>query len=98
MKTEEILQIVLDINYNILDLDQDNKKEYYQLLLNYISDGCIEYVKFLDVIIWDSDNDERPYINDHEKEDLKTYLLKQIDKKIKSLNEINQILQKGDNT
>ena len=99
MKSSEIIKIVEDINYDILQLDEDGKKSYYNFCLEYVYDGCIDYIKFLGKIIWDSDNDERLYKEIYDeyledgKIDLKEHIISTMNKRIDKLKQIKKILK-----
>lgn len=61
MKDLTPLQVVEDINYLLYKKQGENEILY---ALAFISDGNISYIKFQDEVLWDSDNDERAYIEE----------------------------------
>jgi hypothetical protein len=67
------LQITNDLN---CEAYIDNGKEYY-MPFTYVSMGHECLIEFMGVPIWDSDNDDREWIGEDDKESLRKYLLRQ---------------------
>jgi len=78
----ECLEIVAELNWSILE---DELKEN---TLEFCSNGFCCLIKFLDNIIWSSENEEREFLEDKDDyEPLKEYV-------IKKYNEMIDLLQK----
>lgn len=75
MKTQEIVDLIDDLNINSLG---ENILEYY-LPFEYRTVGwCGSAIYFMGVVIWSDENDEREYLEDSNiKEPLKDYLLRE---------------------
>jgi len=69
INVSEIMEVVSLLNHHLYDeLDKDKNIDigYWMNNLSYklISDGDSHSIKYLGIVIWDSDNDERPYFLD----------------------------------
>lgn len=79
MSTEDIAEVVKEINEHIFEISEDVD---YALWLEHIVLPVGEYVKYAGQYIFDSENDYREYIDYDEgiRQDLKEYLLEEIQK------------------
>jgi hypothetical protein len=90
----EALKVVENINF-LVPFEGTNEKDLFKelYLLKYNSDGYMEWIEFLGKTIWDSDNDEREWLEEeNEKEPLEPFIkkimiyqLKFLNKQLKSL-------------
>lgn len=91
---ENILGVVGEINHELYDKinpDSEQNEDLDYPNLNYESDGTSELVRFMDIIIWCSEDDEREFIeNKNAYEPMKPFLIKKMRKLIEKANKINQ--------
>lgn len=85
----EFLEAIDDLNQEIYEKFGDNY--HYERQFNYTTDGYVDIVNFGEIMIWNSEMDEREWIeekNDYEplKPFLKRMLLQEIDKLIEVKN------------
>ena len=85
----EFLEAVNDLNQEIYERFGDDY--HYERQFNYTTDGFVDIVNFGEIMIWNSELDEREWIeekNDYEplKPFLKRMLLQEIDKLIEVKN------------
>jgi hypothetical protein len=88
MKSWDIINIVSNLNNEIYEQIENNEMNY----LDYLTDGYVEIIEFIGYPIWNSEDDNRKWINDHEREDLETYLRNEITNLIQKLNTINLLI------
>ncbi|BBI90447.1 hypothetical protein HYO65_gp055 [Tenacibaculum phage PTm1] len=80
---EDALKLVEDLNDEVQDR---NGLEYY-MPFEFKSYGWQNSgIYFMGVILWTDENDEREYIGEDTKEDLRTFILREADKILKDLN------------
>lgn len=60
MKEQEVIDIIDKLNTEIYELTEN---EY--IYFNYITNGLVAIIEFLDYPIWNSEIDERNYLNDN---------------------------------
>ena len=48
------------------------------IYLSAISDGWVTVIEFMDIPIWNSDDDERHWFNDEDREDLETFVRREM--------------------
>jgi hypothetical protein len=88
---KEIVRIINEINDNMYDSNPKFFNEY-NCYCEVSSNGLQTIVKFLDICIWDEDNDDRKFNEDaNEYESLESYLREKITKIIKELNKIEVV-------
>lgn len=85
MKSQEIIDIISKLNDEIYKI---TKNEY--IYFNYITNRLVDIIEFLDYPIWNSEIDERKYLNDNNdtQEDLETYLRREVNNFIKDIRKI----------
>jgi hypothetical protein len=85
MKFEEIIKAIERINDKLWE--QTNDECIY---LEYSTNYYYDFVKFLDMVIWSSDNDMRKYIDEENdiQEDLEVYLRREVNKIVDSLRKV----------
>lgn len=70
MKTDDIIKIIDSINYDLFELNGEQID--FDLSLEY---SYCHIIKFLGVVIWDEDNEEREWIEEkNDYEDLEQFL------------------------
>ena len=86
MNINEIAEIVDKLNTDIVETfykNEDTQKLYeeYSINVSLISNGDIVIIEFCGIHIWNSEDDERPHIDEEndEKEPLLQYLQKEIE-------------------
>ncbi len=86
MKSQEILDIILKLNSELYEQTTD---ELIYLNYNYITNGLV-LIEFLDYPIWNSEDDQRKYLNDNsdQQEDLETYLRREVNQIINIISKI----------
>jgi hypothetical protein len=87
MKIEEINDIIIELNDKICNEDTDFSTN---LLFTLHSAGLFKVIEYLDVVIWNEDEDEREWIesiNDYEP--LKGFLIRKHKELVRDLNRIN---------
>lgn len=92
MNTNYILAVVSNLNAEIYEQIED---DYIQL--EYMTNTCAEAIEFLGVVIWNSEDDCREWIEVMGKEiqeDLEFYLRKEINKILEKLNKIKLLENK----
>lgn len=95
MEEENVLKIVGEINSELWEkinsTDPTKNEDYDYPNLNFESDGTCELVKFMDIIIWCSENDEREFIEDNNAhEPLEPFLKKEMRKLVEKANKVIQ--------
>lgn len=86
MTINELYQIIGDLNAEIFEKDEKLAQRYAFILG---STACADWIKFNDVLIWSSENDEREYTyigEEEELENLKEFCKKQALKFAKDIN------------
>lgn len=80
---QEALNVVEDFNNKV---DERNGSEFHCPFeyKSYGWKGCL--IEFMGVVVWDSENDNRDYISDNEKESLYDYVERESLKILKALN------------
>lgn len=84
----EVKQIVKELNDKLF-MSELHEHDYFWYL-EYTETPIGDFIKYYGQIIWDSENDYRDWVEytDDQREDMKTYLIKEIGK-------ISNILQKS---
>lgn len=95
-------KIIESINY---DIQKQTRKEYIQVTMH--SSGYSVCVRFMDIDIWTSEDDEREWIEEKDgvplpagqeyQEDLEHFIRRRINKEIAGVGEINLALIKAEN-
>jgi uncharacterized Tic20 family protein len=83
MDSSYIINIINVINQDLYEQTEDD-----ELYLEYSTNAFADVVEFLGLVIWNSEDDMRPYIDEDEKEDLNIYLRKEINRTIQKLEKI----------
>lgn len=89
---EDVLSVVGDINDMYQDIQYTNAEvPEYILPCIYEEANGVYHIKLLGVILWDSDNDDRPYVDSDEivcevKQDLKEYIHQELKYIVHGLN------------
>jgi hypothetical protein len=85
MESKEIIEAIADLNCEIYDQIEND-----YIYLEYSTNSFSDIIDFLGIQIWNSENDERRYIDEENdvKEDLEIYLRKEINKIIDELQKI----------
>ena len=86
MDIKQYLNIVDDLNEHMYERLGDNTSHYFDLSYN----GYMVLITFNNIRLWDSDNDERKYVDDssEEKEDLLGYIKQEFNKLACDINKI----------
>ena len=80
-----------------------NEKMFYSELsehcyfkyLEYVETPSGDYVNYMGNYLWDSENDPREWVNDDEQESLESYLIKEVRKVNKVVQESLRLLEKA---
>lgn len=70
----EVKKVVDELNEAVFTALEDRP---YCLWFELVELPVGEYIKFAGQYLWDSENDDRPWIDDDNRQDLKEYLLEQ---------------------
>lgn len=75
MKAQDYIDLVQKLNDELpyKGFDDIPYKRFF-----YTTDGYTHIIGFGDDHLWDDDNDDREWIGEHEKEDLETFLVRQM--------------------
>jgi hypothetical protein len=86
------LEVVTEINYKISDKQYKDNPVYYNnnyvFLLEYLTDGFVEVIKFEKFVLWDSENDERDWLDNDNKEPLLPFIKKKLNKHIDKIKKL----------
>jgi hypothetical protein len=99
MEVLNALVAVEEINSEIYEQLQDEA-----VFLEYCANGYGELIEFLGIVIWNSEDDPRPYLlsdegeEQEERMDLQLYLRQEITRIIMKLNTLNLFPLKGEGT
>ena len=76
--------------------DSKSAEHDYFWFLEYVETPIGDYIKYYGQVIWDSENDYREWSeeSEDEREDLKTYLVKEVGKVAKILSDQHKCLSK----
>ena len=86
---QEVFGIVNDINADIYEANEDIVEEY-GIYLEILTNGDTIIVQYLGCIIWNSENDERDFINEKDEyEDLNGFIRKSINNLTESICKVN---------
>ena len=75
---EDILHVVDTINYEWSDIAFNTKSTECFTPVIYQEGHGVGYLKVMGEIVWDADNDQREYIGEDVKEDLLTFITKEL--------------------
>ena len=88
--SKKILDTILILNQEIFDqLDESEHEELYPDLFTLTSDGNCDIVRFMSVVVWSSEYDDRAFIQSIEDyESLNEFLRKKVKKLLKVINKV----------
>jgi len=92
MKELTPLEVVQTINYKLSDKQYKSDPTYYNnnyvFLLEYITDGFVDVISFEDTVLWDSENDERDWLDNDGKEPLLPFIKKKFNNHIDKIKKL----------
>lgn len=92
MKTNDLtpLEVVRELNYKLhIRQEQEVNKTGIVHLLAFVTTGDVDVITFGDTVLWDSENDEREYIEEsYVKEPLLPFIRKTFNNHISKLSKL----------